>query len=199
MAFTLVELLVVIAIVAVLAALLFPAVSSAVRKGNEVDAAQDLRSLYAGTMLYAAENNGEMFFCMDSGGPLGWRGLWVDKLTPYLPAKGTITQQRGRNDAFYNKGIKEADRWVADYAPSDNVLRENNEGWGNFPSGAPRMTLIREPSKEILYLEGANNDATKNPMTSGSFTLWSKMAIEGNFDYPNTIARRQPSLFCRIL
>ena len=190
MAFTLVELLAVITIVAVLAALVIPSVSSAFRKGYEADAAQDLSSLYQATMLYAAENNGEMFFCMDSGGPLGWRNLWPDKLTPYLPAAGTITHTNGRNVAFYNKGIKMANRWLADYAPNDNVLRENNQTWQNFPTGAPRMISIRQPSKEILYLEGANNDKTKNPRTSGAFSLWSLTAIEGKFDYPNTIARR---------
>jgi prepilin-type N-terminal cleavage/methylation domain-containing protein len=193
MAFTLVELLVVISVVALLAALVLPAVSSSIRKGYEVDAVQDLRSLHTATMQHAAEHTGEMCYCFNSGGALGWHDLWVNKLTPYLPAKGTIPKENGRNDAFYNKAIKEADRFIADYAPNDNLLRENNDSWSDVTNPSPRLVTIQEPSKEILYLEGAKKTATANPRTSGSFTLWAKMAILGDFDYPHTIARRHGS------
>lgn len=188
--FTLIELLVVIAIVALLAAVGYPALASAISKGQETDAVQDLRALYAATIQYSADNNGTMFFVIDSGGSAGWRNLWPDKLTPYLSAPGKITQTGGRSPAFYNTKVKAANRWIADYAPSDNLLRENNENWANFPSGPPRITVVREPAKEVLFVEGANNTGNRKPATSGSFTLWSKQMVLGNLDYANTIARR---------
>jgi prepilin-type N-terminal cleavage/methylation domain-containing protein len=188
--FTLVELLAVIAIAALLAALAFPAVASMISKGQEADAVQDLRSLYSATIQYSADNNGTMFFVMDSGGKLGWRSLWPDKLTPYLPAAGPITHTTGRNPAFYNTKVKPSNRWIADYGPNDNLLRENNETWGNFPSGPPRLSAVREPAKEVMYVEAANNTANRKPTTSGSFTLWSKQMAQGNLNYDNTIARR---------
>jgi len=195
MAFTLVELLTVITIVAVLAALVIPTVSSAFRKGYEADAAQDLSSLYQATMLYVAENNGEIFFLMLSGNPpentgppLGWRDLWPDKLTPYLPAVGTITQTNGRNGAFYNKKIKMANRWIVDYGANDNIMFNNDTS--QVPRAPLRFSNVREPAKELMFVETANNTATRKPETSGAFTFWARMMARGNLDYDNTIARR---------
>ena len=70
--FTLVELLVVIAILAVLAALLLPAISGMTAKANLVKCASNLRQITAATLLNANDNNG-MFpalqvFDFDSAG-----------------------------------------------------------------------------------------------------------------------------------
>jgi len=55
-AFTLIELLVVIAILAILASLLFPAVSASKAKGEAVTCASNIRQLSLAWHLYAAEN-----------------------------------------------------------------------------------------------------------------------------------------------
>ena len=57
--FTVVELLVVIAIIAVLAAILFPAIASAKRHGREPDEASRMRQVYLGLAMYEDES-GEM-------------------------------------------------------------------------------------------------------------------------------------------
>jgi prepilin-type N-terminal cleavage/methylation domain-containing protein/prepilin-type processing-associated H-X9-DG protein len=61
--FTLVELLVVIGIIAVLIAMLLPALTRAREQANTVACASNLRQLHTGLMLYAHENNG---FCLPS-------------------------------------------------------------------------------------------------------------------------------------
>ena len=59
-AFTLLELLVVIAIVAILAALLLPALSSAQAKGQRLGCINNLKQLSLASQIYTADNNGKL-------------------------------------------------------------------------------------------------------------------------------------------
>lgn len=88
--FTLVELLVVIAIIAILAALLFPAVSGARNQGEVTACKSNLRQLHVAANQYSADNDGEMVMPFT-----GWgvsRGVnYTVGLIPYI---GAVTNNK---------------------------------------------------------------------------------------------------------
>ncbi|MCX6970320.1 MAG: type II secretion system protein [Verrucomicrobia bacterium] len=166
--FTLIELLVVIAIVAVLAALLSPALTTAQIKAKQVATTGTLRSLGVAMNLYAGENEGKL------PGPsvvaiYGWArnpakttdtahfGLY---LAPYLgqPADGKLTVCKGlKNPALssdvQNNLTQPLAQFVKVEASSTNQL-EDYPLWGDWTMTMADAAVAANQPKRMHGLSG---------------------------------------------
>lgn len=88
--FTIIELLVVIAVIAILAALLLPALQSARKKGMDIKCIGNLKQIGVGMVQYTNDNNG-FFMSGNMGGTLNHSLKAMELLEPYLQVKRITT------------------------------------------------------------------------------------------------------------
>jgi len=151
--FTLIELLVVIAIIALLTAILMPALARVRKQSKAVICQANLKQWGLIWSLYADDHNGYFSDGIFPGKPVGWgeRSQWIYALTPYGDTKGKIrfcpTASKVPAEPVQAKGIP--------YPPT--AWRWKWDEWDEFGSyGANSWTY--NPPPERTALQGRGSD-----------------------------------------
>ncbi|MCX8090718.1 MAG: prepilin-type N-terminal cleavage/methylation domain-containing protein [Verrucomicrobiae bacterium] len=151
-AFTLIELLVVLAIIALLAALVLPAVARTREKARETVCLSQLRQISFGTRLYA-DDHGDEFPRSQHSAFVHGQQPWGRALAPYLGASGA---------AWTNllAGLYHcpSDRRSTPWSYGLNVYFElgPEDDYRGKPQTWRRFTCIPKPQRTILFAENAS-------------------------------------------
>ena len=142
--FTLIELLVVIAIIAILAAMLLPALSRAKDQARKIECANHIRQLGMAAMMFADEHDDEL--------PPRAKGnnTWIYTLQPYyLDPKVLVCPTGGwfEDRSYIMNGFND---WFESALPATNYTEYKNWTW---PHGMRLTAGVPEPSETVMFGE----------------------------------------------
>ena len=158
-AFTLIELLVVIAIVALLAALLLPALANAKHSAARTRCSSNLRQLAIAAQLYWDEHENISFPFRGSptnGGDVWWFG-WLERWNPANEGFRQFDLAAGPLHPYLQgHGIELCPSF--DYSFANLKLKASGASWGygyNWHLATNHLDTLRQPSDTIVFADAA--------------------------------------------
>jgi prepilin-type N-terminal cleavage/methylation domain-containing protein/prepilin-type processing-associated H-X9-DG protein len=151
--FTLIELLVVIAIIAILAAMLLPALNRAKAKANQVYCYNNVKQMGLAMLMYADEHNGRV--------PRGNDPFWWQVFIPYLGGKTPARDQYDRVKVYTCPAYPDK-RQVICYVVNAWTFSSPQDLTGSELVGLQSLSRIHRPVATIYFAD--NESASWRPI-----------------------------------